>query len=254
MDIIEALDISLNKPELVCLVGGGGKTTTMFAIAQALRFFKKRVLVTTSTHICYPDPEREKYDKLIVDNTDDIAIFTDTQKETITVFGTGIVTAKVKKLAGASSQFIEKLFLQKVFDYILVECDGSKRKPIKAPASYEPVVPDNATKTIGVIGLDAIGKPINEEFVHRLDIFCDVVKRLPGEILDEEAVVNLILSPAGLFKGVPEGCEKYVLLNKAEILQNRKYAQNISARLKNTDNLSFIKCIIAAMADNKVYS
>ncbi|MBA3034891.1 MAG: putative selenium-dependent hydroxylase accessory protein YqeC [Desulfobacterium sp.] len=254
MDIIEALDINLNKRELICLVGGGGKTTTMFAIAQALKAFKKRVLVTTSTHICYPDPNREKYDTLIVDNTDDVAIFTKTPEETVTVFGTGIVRAKEKKLAGASGEFIEKLYLQKTFDYILVECDGSKRKPIKAPASYEPVVPGNATKAIGVIGLDAIGNPINEEFVHRLDIFCDVVKRLPGEMLDEEAVVNLILSPAGLFKGVPEGCKKYVLLNKAEILKNRKHANNISARLKIQDNLSFTKCIIAAMVDNKVYS
>ena len=97
------------------------------------------------------------------------------------------------------------------------------------------------------------GNPINEENVHRHELFCNVVKRSPGEILDEEAVVNLIVSPAGLFKGVPDGCSKYVLLNKAENVRNRKYAENILAGLNKKDYLPFKKCIIVSMADNKVY-
>ncbi len=255
MTIVEALDINLNEHELICLVGGGGKTTTMFTLAQALKFFNKRVLVTTSTHIFYPDPVKEKYDKIIVNSSNEIGIINDIHKGSVTVFGAEVVNiVNGRKLKGASKGFIEKVYEDNIFDYIVVECDGSKRKPIKASADYEPVVPDNATKAIGVIGLDALGKPISEEYVHRLEIFCNVVKRSPGEILDEEAVVNLISSPAGLFKGVPEASGKYVLLNKAENDQNRKYAESILARLKKQDYLPFKKCIIASMAENRVYS
>lgn len=253
MDILEALDIDPDKKELVCLVGGGGKTTTMFAIAQALKSLNKKVLVTTSTHIFYPDPVKEKYDTIIIDSSDDTGIFNDIGKSTVTIFGANAVNiVNGRKLSGPSKDFIELLYNKNIFDYILAECDGSKRKPIKAPADYEPVVPDNATKTIGIIGLDAIGKPIDKEHVHRHELFCKVVKKSPGEIIDEEAVINLILSSAGLFKGVPEGCSKYVLLNKADDVKNRKYAQSISASLKKKGFLP--KCIIAAMADNRLYS
>ncbi|MFH2047431.1 MAG: selenium cofactor biosynthesis protein YqeC [Pseudomonadota bacterium] len=253
MDILEAFDIGLNVRELICFVGGGGKTTTMFAIAQALKSFNEKVLVTTSTHIFYPDPIKEKYDKIIINNSEEIGSFNGIDKSTVTVFGSDVVNiVNGRKLSGPNKDFIGNLYEKLIFDYILVECDGSKRKPIKAPADYEPVVPDNATKTIGVIGLDAIGNPINEEHVHRHELLCNIVKRSPGEILDEEAVVNLILSPAGLFKGVPDGSERYVLLNKADDVQRRKYAKSISARLKEKKFLP--KCIIAAIADNRLYS
>ena len=74
-----------------------------------------------------------------------------------------------------------------------------------------------------------------------------------GEILDEEAVVNLIVSPQGLFKGVPDGCRKYVVLNKAENAQRRTYAENILIRLMKRDYIPFTTCVIASMTRNRVY-
>lgn len=249
MNIVDAFDVCLNEQELICLVGAGGKTTTMFALAQALKSLNKRVLVTTTTNIFYPGDK--ECDTIIVKDTADIGIFHAIPEGTITVFGSGVVNEA--KLAGVDKGFVEQLYQQKIFDYILVECDGSKQKPIKAPAHYEPIVPDNVTRAIGVIGLDAVGNPINEEYVHRLELFCNVVKRLPGEILDEEAVVNLIVSPQGLFKGVPDGCKKYVVLNKAENAQRRTYARNILIRLLKQDYVPVTMCVIAAMARNRIY-
>ncbi|PIP09040.1 MAG: putative selenium-dependent hydroxylase accessory protein YqeC [Syntrophobacteraceae bacterium CG23_combo_of_CG06-09_8_20_14_all_50_8] len=249
MNIVDAFDVCLNEHELICLVGAGGKTTTMFALAQALKSLNKRVLVTTTTHIFYPG--NKECDTIIVNDTADIGIFHTIPEGTVTVFGSGVVNEA--KLAGVDEKFVEQLYQQKIFDYILVECDGSKQKPIKAPAHYEPIVPDNVTRAIGVIGLDAVGNPINEEYVHRLKLFCNVVKRPPGEILDEEAVVNLIVSPQGLFKGVPDGCRKYVVLNKAENAQRRTYAENILIRLMKRDYIPFTTCVIASMTRNRVY-
>jgi len=249
MNIVDAFDLCLNKQDLICLVGAGGKTTTMFALAQALKSLNKRVLVTTTTNIFYPGDK--ECDTITVKDTADIGIFHAIPEGTITVFGSGVVNEA--KLAGVDKGFVEQLYQQEIFDCILVECDGSKQKPIKAPAHYEPIVPDNVTRAIGVIGLDAVGNPINEEYVHRLKLFCNVVKRPPGEILDEEAVVNLIVSPQGLFKGVPDGCRKYVVLNKAENAQRRTYAENILIRLMKRDYIPFTTCVIASMTRNRVY-
>lgn len=158
-----------------------------------------------------------------------------------------------RKLAGVDKEFIEKLHQEELFDSILVECDGSKRKPIKAAAHYEPVVPDNTTRTIGVIGLDAVGQPIDEEHVHRAEIFADVVGRRLGELLDAPAVVELIVSPQGLFKGVPESSPRYVLLNKADNGKRRDCAAAIAAGLQQKTGARLERCVTGALAAGAIY-
>jgi probable selenium-dependent hydroxylase accessory protein YqeC len=249
VNIITAFEINLTLPELVCFIGAGGKTTTMFALAQALKSLHKRILVTTTTNIIYP--EKHECDAVIVNDEPDPGLFQAVSAGTVTVLGHAIVNGE--KLAGVNKAFIHKLHQQKLFDCILVECDGSKRKPIKAAAYYEPVVPANTTKTIGVIGLDAMGKPIAEEYVHRPEQFCAVVNRCMGEMIDPEAVVNLIVSPQGLFKGVPEGCAKYVLLNKADNAQLKENAGAILTGLLKRDAIPVDCCIIGSLAKGRIY-
>jgi probable selenium-dependent hydroxylase accessory protein YqeC len=250
MNIIDAFDVKPDGHELICLVGAGGKTTTMFSLAQELKSCGKSVLVTTTTNIYYPSAS--ECDEVVIDGSADTNILKHAQPGRIIGLGGDII--KGRKLSGIDREIIAKLHEEKRFDCILVECDGAKRKPIKAPAAYEPVVPDNATKAIGVIGLDAVGNPITDDYVHRLEQFCAVVQRRPGEMIDVEAVVELIGSAQGLFKGVPDGCKKYVVLNKAENSRRKASAGNILISLLKRDTIPITKCVIAAMARNKVYS
>ncbi len=249
MNIATAFDINLTEYELICFVGAGGKTTTMFKLAHKLKHLHKKVLVTTTTNIYRPD--ESNCDRVIIYDSPDMEIFDEIPIGSVTVLGREITSEN--KLVGVDKEFIEDLHNRNLFDYILVEGDGSKRKSIKAPAHYEPIVPDNSTKTIGVIGLDAVGKPITEDYVHRSELFCTVVQRQPGEILDEEAVISLIVSSQGLFKGVPDGCKKYVVLNKAEKAQRKVYAGNILLGLLKRDTVPITICIIAAMAHSRIY-
>jgi probable selenium-dependent hydroxylase accessory protein YqeC len=249
VNIVTAFEINLNLPELVCFIGAGGKTTTMFALAQALKSLHKRILVTTTTNIFCP--EKHECDAVIVNDEPDPENFHTVTDGTITALGSGIVNGG--KLAGVSKAFIDKLHQKNLFECILVECDGSKNRPIKAAAHYEPVVPANTTKTIGVIGLDAVGKPIAEQYVHRPELFCAVVNRCMGEIIDSEAVVNLIVSPQGLFKGVPAGCAKYVLLNKADNAQLKENAGAILTGLLKRDAVPVDCCIIGSLAKGRIY-
>ena len=41
-------------------------------------------------------------------------------------------------------------------DHVIIEADGSRRRPFKAPADYEPVVPSTTTTMVSVIGADAL--------------------------------------------------------------------------------------------------
>ena len=69
---------------------------------------------------------------------------------------------------------MDRTILQGLFDFILIEADGAKNKPIKAMASHEPVVSKYSTKTFGIMGMDCLGKPI-ESIVHRPELFVDIV-------------------------------------------------------------------------------
>jgi probable selenium-dependent hydroxylase accessory protein YqeC len=249
MNIVDAFDVDPSQHELICLVGAGGKTTTMFALAQELKSRGKSVLVTTTTNIFYPSTG--ECDEVITDASADTSILKHAQPGRIIGFGREIVNER--KLSGIDRECIAKLHEGKRFDCILVECDGARHKPIKAPAEYEPVVPDNVTRAIGVIGLDAVGNPVTDEYVHRLEQFCAVVQRRPGEMIDVEAVVELMVSAQGLFKGVPDGCKKYVVLNKAENAQRKAYAGSILTALLKRDTIPVTKCVIAAMARNRIY-
>lgn len=247
--ILDAFTIQANGHELISLVGAGGKTTTMFALAHALKSLNKRVLVTTTTNIFYPG--KDQCDAVIVSNAPEAELFRAVAGGTVTVLGGAVVNDR--KLAGVGKEYIERLHSEGAFDCILVECDGAKRKPIKAPAHYEPVVPNTTTATIGVIGLDALGKPIDEEHVHRAEIFSNVVGRSPGEPLDAEGVVTLILSPQGLFKGIPETSRRSVLLNKADTAERQDHAAAIVKELCQRSGTRPDRCVTAALATGTIY-
>jgi probable selenium-dependent hydroxylase accessory protein YqeC len=122
------------------------------------------------------------------------------------------------KLLGVSPSAIDAL--ADLFDLVLVEADGSRGLPIKAPASHEPVLPGSSALVIGVIGLDALGKPMAGGTVHRPELFGPLVGCAPGEAITAAHLARLVASPDGLFKGAPEGSLRVVLLNKADLVES----------------------------------
>lgn len=249
MNFYELFDIDLSKRELVSFVGGGGKTTTIFKLAKELKGLDKKVLVTTSTAIYYP--EENTYDKIIVDNSNEfMENLENINCGTITVIGRAI--SKENKLLGLSKELIEGIYYKKIFDYILVEADGSKRKTIKAPADHEPVIPRSTDKTIGVVGIDSIGKSINEENVHRPELFCRVTDSKEKEIISEEKIFKLIKSDRGLFKDVPLKSKKYIFLNKVDNKEELRKAEKIIGLVK-TNRIKVDLVIAANTIDKKEF-
>ena len=222
MTLYEALNMDLNISELISLVGAGGKTSTMFRLAKELKALGKKVLVTTTTNIALS--ETSKADHLFVYSSNDICCLSKAEPRTIVCLGGGILNDK-GKLKGIDREFIDEIYQKHLFDYIVVEADGSKRRPIKAPAHYEPVIPAGTTRVIGVIGLDALGKTITEHYVHRPNLFCSITGKKMGDIIDRKCLTDLILSGNGLFKDAPRECRKYVVFNKADHADLEKEAQ-----------------------------
>lgn len=136
-------------------VGAGGKTTLIHEQAARYRAQGKRVFVTTSTHM-FIEP--------------DTVLSDDPEVILAQLNRTGYVMAGIpegEKIRSLSSETYERVC--SYADVVLLEADGSSRKPIKFPNSTEPVLPDNVEEIVVVCGLQAIGKPLIE-IAHRPEL------------------------------------------------------------------------------------
>lgn len=246
--IYEALDIRLHRKEFICLVGAGGKTSTMFKLAEELKRLDKRVLVTTTTAIYYP--YEKCIDRVLIYEGISQMLSLPKQKGSVTVIGKEI--SKDKKLQGLDKLVLDEIYNRNIFDYILVEGDGSRKKPIKAPAGYEPVIPESTSITVGIVGLDSLYKPIDDKYLHRADIFCRITNSRRNQAIDEEKIARLVVSDEGLFKNTPKTSKKYLLLNKAES-QKEKESANKIIKLIADKNFHIDGIVVSSILNNEIY-
>ncbi len=99
---------------------------------------------------------------------------------------------------------------------LLIEADGSRRKPLKAPNQNEPVIPEFVDQVVVVAGLTGLGKPLSEQFVHRPDIFAHLSGLMLGESITIEALSHVLTHPSGGLKNIPRQACRISLLNQAD--------------------------------------
>ncbi len=223
------IDLKPGKKDMICIVGAGGKTSVLFQLAEELSVNGCKVLVTTTTAIY--QPKSGQYDRVVIGPEEASALFDNGDIEGITVYGRAV--SAEGKLLGASPEFLDELYLNGKFDYIIVEGDGSKGRPLKAPASHEPVIPSLTGKLLGVIGLDSIGREVSEAAVHRPEVFCRVTGSEEGSLISTETLVRLVLHEEGLFKAAPAAAQRYLVLNKADSDEDRRNALEMVISLRN---------------------
>ncbi|HEY8892158.1 MAG TPA: selenium cofactor biosynthesis protein YqeC [Clostridium sp.] len=196
--------IELKKKDILSIVGAGGKTTMMFKLAEELRVNNK-VLVTTTTKIYIPP--LHKYD-FICTNKDHFIKYSKMKDNGIYVLGLGI--NEDNKILGLTTKELEGL--TPYFDYILIEADGAKEKQLKGWNEFEPILYGKTTKTLGIIDIQSKGILINEDNIHRSEIFSEITGGKYGEAVTLEHLLNLVINPLGLFKGALG--EKILFINK----------------------------------------
>ena len=201
---------------VVAVVGGGGKTATLFALARASRARGLRVAITTTTHIRDPRLELGRdFDHIVLLDKSGSRAPQYHRTPGITIVAATVLESE-GRLSGIEAAQVEVLRGQ--FDLVLVEADGSRGLPVKAPAAHEPVLPLHTSLLIGVIGLDCLGKPMDAATVHRPGLFGPLSGCAPGEIINAGHLVSLCQANEGLFKSCPPQTARILLLNKADLL------------------------------------
>jgi len=100
--------------------------------------------------------------------------------------------------------------------HLLVEADGSRRLPVKAPADHEPPIPQWVDMVAVSVGLSCLGKPVDDEHVFRTDNFLKLSGLTQGQILNSEAVVKVLSHENGGLKNIPSTAKRVAILNQVD--------------------------------------
>lgn len=196
-----AAALTLGDHELVALVGGGGKTTALFALAHQLG---PTMVLTTTTKM-----GRERtggHEPLF--SPSDVQV-----GQALADWGTVLAWKEdaAHKAVGVEPEVCDRWF--DLADHVVVEADGSRRMPFKAPLGYEPVVPSRTTMLVACVGAAALGRPIVEQ-CQRPDRVAAVAQCSPFDPLDPDRLARVLLSVEGSRKDCPAGARFAVMVNQ----------------------------------------
>jgi len=221
--------LGLAADEVVALVGGGGKTTAMFRLAREVVDRGGSVITTTTTrifgaqialapaHVPAADATRERVSTALAVHRHVLVV--------------GATDAGSGKAEGVSLDLFQRLRAWHPGLCLLNEADGSRMRPFKAPADYEPVIPAATTLVVPVVGADVFGKPLDADHVHRPELVSALSGATPGTPITPAIVARVLAHPQGGRKGVPAGARVIVLINKVETLPDRAPARETAERL-----------------------
>ena len=211
MGVWERLDLHMDVHRLVALVGAGGKTSTLYALARQGVDNGKKVAVTTTTHIL-PHPALPLAGSL----EELAALLADRPAATWGRY------ALPDKLSGGGPPAAALA----VADLVLVEADGARLHPLKAPADHEPVIPPEADAVVALAGLDCIGRPIGA-ICHRPERVCALLGVGMDHVLTPADAAAVLAHPQGGRKGVGGSMAFRVLLNKADTPERAAWGREI---------------------------
>lgn len=208
MSVVETVEIEdlaaaleLGDGGVTSFVGGGGKTTALFALGEQLA---GRVVLTTTTKMGADRVDR--YVPLIDPSDAELAAALDRDRVVLVWSGIdghralGVTAQRVDRWAG-------------VADHVVVEADGSRRRPFKAPAAHEPVVPASTGVLVGCVGAAAFGGVI-ADVCHRPEEVAAIAGCGAADRLTPARLVAVLTAPEGTGKGRPEAARFVVLLNQ----------------------------------------
>jgi molybdenum cofactor cytidylyltransferase len=206
-------------PGLVSIVGGGGKSSLLFALGREL---PGRVVMTTTTRIFAAQMNCASRVCTLAEASWRDAL--DRFEESLLVVG----AAEGERALGVPPELPGQLLAHPRVDWVVTEADGSRMRPVKAPGAHEPVVPAETTMLVPVVGIDALAGPITQ-VAHRPERVCAITGLEPEQTLTEEALALLLTSPEGGLKGAPRSARVAFLINKVESPEQQQAARRVAS-------------------------
>ena len=232
MKLYETLFEALKNKDrhIIAITGGGGKTTLLKKFSTFLKEKGYSVLITTSVKVQNPlfyDYEADFVFK------NEIDVLSHEVKKAEKVFYAE-EAIDLKKFKNPRYEVLSVLFNR--YDYVLYEADGSRGLPLKYHSARDPVIYDETTSVIAIMGSDGIG-----EMAYSV-VFGDDREK----VVDSSYLNAYIRDPEGLFKGMRDDTENIILINKADEFGLDK--------LKEIESVNFsYPCFVCSEEEDAIY-
>lgn len=219
MNLSHALRVT--RQTRLAFVGAGGKTTAIFRLAGEL---PPPVLVTATTHLAVEQLARADQ-HIVVRSPGDVPAMA-------TANGVALFTGPVGEdgrargvARGALEQICQRAAALNC--PLLIESDGSRQRPLKAPAEHEPPIPDFVDTVVVVAGLSGLGRPLSPDWVHRPERFAALTGLAEGTSVTAAALMGALLHPEGGQKNIPAHARLVALLNQADTVALQSQARGM---------------------------
>lgn len=155
----------------------------MIQLAEAYAAAQKRVLVSTTTKVLYPEDRDYHCDRYFWDKE----VFSYPCKK-----GERVFYAKRGPIKAEAPPLEDLERLKEYYDVILLEADGARGMGLKLHTERDPVVPDFTTATLAIASFSVFGNLLSEH--------CFGCETLPDRLIDEKTYSLLLTHPEGYRK------------------------------------------------------
>jgi molybdenum cofactor cytidylyltransferase len=210
-----------HSPPIMAFTGAGGKSTALFRLARELLAGQPgkpgypAVIVSASTHLFLAQAQSgDRHWAVNPGQAGEDWLPSELPTGLTVVTGPPVEDERTQ---GLTLPALERL-AQQAQDWgapLLLEADGSRRLPLKAPADHEPALPHWVDQVVVTAGLWALGQPLGPGWVHRPERFAALSGLEQGDTLTWQALRRVLSSPQGGLKSTHSGMRRTALLNVA---------------------------------------
>ncbi len=192
---------------MVAFAGAGGKSGAIIGVCGEAAGEGFRVLVVPTTKMFLEEASRIG-PVLTSENLSELRGRIEESFGVARAVVAGSALLSKERVGGVEPAWVDALV--PLADIVLVEADGARRRLIKGTAEHEPVIPASATLVVAVGNVEALGKPVDERYVHRPEVFSELTGVGAGHTITASAFARALAQ--GSLGKVPGGCRKAVLI------------------------------------------
>jgi probable selenium-dependent hydroxylase accessory protein YqeC len=203
------------------LTGAGGKSTAMRVVARALARKGIRARLTTTTRVGME--EFSGFPVVVADTAAQIREACKGPQPVLLIVSAGLPDQG--KYQGVNPSFFEEIH-PGADVVVLVEGDGSRRRPLKVPTHREPVVPAASCAVLALMGASGFGELIDEQHCYNHEAAFGILP--PGSrVFNAAALAVMATHSAGCRKGVMPEMGFHVLLNQGDLVDKRQIGSEV---------------------------
>ena len=245
----------ISNTACVALSGSGGKTTALFQLARGLSGAAGRPVIVSATAHLHVNQIKLADSHWIGQAPKDFSRLKDNLRGVMLISGP-LDGERTKGLDDPTIHWLHEFCGQHSLP-LLIEADGSRQRPLKAPAEHasptdggEPPIPDFVETVAVLAGLSGLGQPLTGEFVHRPEVFARLSGLAMGETISADALLRVLTHPTGGMKNIPAQARRLVLLNQADTPELQAQAKALAGQLL----AAYDSVIIASLGHSLIHA